>query len=485
MVLIRDASSVGSADPEERAGKALRQLRLARGWSQGEVAVRMRAYGYEFHQTAIAKVEAAQRPLRVRELADFAALYGVQVQDLVYGPTRSAAETHEEVAEVSHQLEHARAAQTAATATLQAARDAVFVAESACRATAAEIAKLEGRLAALTAGQPGPPHPHGTPKAPMRQDSEDVQRAMLAVEDIPAVLREEVGRDMLAVEYIPAFLRIALGNHFRRLREAAGVTRDDAAQAIRVASVTLGRLESGQIAIKERHASDLLVLYGATPEHRQLIDLVRKSNSPDWPQTYPDSLPGSVDKQIELEMGAAEVRMYEARYVPDVLQTEEYARTLTLLDEIDLAPEAAMRMVALRAARTEMFFRKKNPSRLRIVLDETVLLRRNVGDPEVMREQLSHINEVGALPNVTIQVAPLVSSSHPADKSFRILEYSERTLPDIVLLERLTSPLYLEDPAQVKPYREVMSQLMSHALTADETTSLIRQILAEPTSSVS
>lgn len=443
--------------------------------------MRMRAYGYDFHQTAIAKVEAARRPLRVRELADFAALYGVQVQDLVYGPTRSPAETGEEVAEVGRQLERARAVQAAATDGLQAARDAVFVAESEYRAAAAEIAKLEGRLAALTSVQQNLARPHPTPNASMRQSSEDVGRDMPAIENTPAVFQDDVGRDMLAGEHV---LRIALGNHFRRLREAAGVTREDAAQKIRVASGTLSRLESGQIAFKQRHASELLALYGAPgePERRQLIDLVRKSNSPGWLQAYPDTLPGSVGKQIELEVGAAEVRVYESRYVPDVLQTEEYASTLTLLDKQDLAPEAAMRMVALRSARIEMFLRKKDPSRLRIVLDETVLWR-NVGGPEVMREQLMHINEVGGLPNVTIQVAPLVSSSHPADKSFRILEYSERTLPDIVLLEQLTSPLYLEDAAQVDPYRRVMSQLLGHALTADETTSFIRRILAEPTRS--
>jgi transcriptional regulator with XRE-family HTH domain len=77
------------ADPEVQAGQALRRLRLARNWSQEEVAVRMTAYGYDFHQTMIAKIEAAQRPLRVRELADFAALYGVEVQDLVYPPSLS------------------------------------------------------------------------------------------------------------------------------------------------------------------------------------------------------------------------------------------------------------------------------------------------------------------------------------------------------------------------------------------------------------
>jgi transcriptional regulator with XRE-family HTH domain len=50
----------------------------ARGWSQKEVARQMKAYGYDFHQTMIATFEAAQRPIRVRELADLAALYGVE-----------------------------------------------------------------------------------------------------------------------------------------------------------------------------------------------------------------------------------------------------------------------------------------------------------------------------------------------------------------------------------------------------------------------
>lgn len=58
-------------------------MRIARGWSQEEVARRMDAFGYDFHQTMIAKIEAAQRPLRVRELADFAALFGVPTQEVL------------------------------------------------------------------------------------------------------------------------------------------------------------------------------------------------------------------------------------------------------------------------------------------------------------------------------------------------------------------------------------------------------------------
>jgi hypothetical protein len=57
-----DRIAVGARrpDPEVQAGRALRRLRLARGWSQEEVVVRMTAYGYDFHQTMIAKIEAAR-----------------------------------------------------------------------------------------------------------------------------------------------------------------------------------------------------------------------------------------------------------------------------------------------------------------------------------------------------------------------------------------------------------------------------------------
>lgn len=69
--------------PEEAAGRELRRLREARRWSQEETARRMDAYGYDFHQTTVAKVEAAQRPLRLNEAADMCRLFGVTLADLL------------------------------------------------------------------------------------------------------------------------------------------------------------------------------------------------------------------------------------------------------------------------------------------------------------------------------------------------------------------------------------------------------------------
>jgi transcriptional regulator with XRE-family HTH domain len=70
--------------PEEAAGHEIRRLRIARGWSQEQVAERMKAYGYEWHQVMVGRIEAAQRPLRLNEAVDLGKLFGVSVERLMW-----------------------------------------------------------------------------------------------------------------------------------------------------------------------------------------------------------------------------------------------------------------------------------------------------------------------------------------------------------------------------------------------------------------
>jgi RNA polymerase sigma factor (sigma-70 family) len=136
-------------DPEVQAGRALRRLRLSHGWSQEEVARLMQAYGYDFHQTMIAKIEAAQRPLRVRELADFAVLYGVGVHELIYPPSGSPEEIDQEIAEVATEREAIQRHAEEAAYNLDSARAALVAAEETHRTLASQLAMLAGRLAFL------------------------------------------------------------------------------------------------------------------------------------------------------------------------------------------------------------------------------------------------------------------------------------------------------------------------------------------------
>ena len=147
------AASEERPDPEVQAGRALRRLRTARGWSQEEVGRRMKAYGYDFHQTMIAKIEAAQRPLRVRELADFAALYGMEVHQLIYPPAGSLREVSGEIAMLTDHLRVADGDVRARRQKLDKARAAAAAAEEDLRRHEGEAAMLRGRLAYLEAAR--------------------------------------------------------------------------------------------------------------------------------------------------------------------------------------------------------------------------------------------------------------------------------------------------------------------------------------------
>jgi transcriptional regulator with XRE-family HTH domain len=78
-VMNDDPNASGAMPAETLAGRQLRLLRQGCDWSQKEVADRMSAYGYAWNQSTITRIESASRPLRLNELADLAAMFGVPV----------------------------------------------------------------------------------------------------------------------------------------------------------------------------------------------------------------------------------------------------------------------------------------------------------------------------------------------------------------------------------------------------------------------
>ena len=55
----------------------------------------------------------------------------------------------------------------------------------------------------------------------------------------------------------PTVLRILLGAHLRRLREHAGISREDAGYHIRASGSKISRMELGRVSFKERDVIDL------------------------------------------------------------------------------------------------------------------------------------------------------------------------------------------------------------------------------------
>jgi transcriptional regulator with XRE-family HTH domain len=135
----------------------------------------------------------------------------------------------------------------------------------------------------------------------------------------------------------PTAARLRLGAELRRLRQAAGIKREDAGAAIRASPSKITRLELGRTGIKPRDLSDLLDLYGADPaETVSMTALARVGNSPGWWQKYGDAVPGWQAPYLGLEQAASLIRSYEPRFVPELLQTPEYARAMMTCARVGL-----------------------------------------------------------------------------------------------------------------------------------------------------
>lgn len=279
----------------------------------------------------------------------------------------------------------------------------------------------------------------------------------------------------------PTVLRMMLGAQLRRLRDAAGISREAAGEAIRGSHAKISRLELGRVGFKERDVLDLLTLYGVdrAAERDPLLDLARRANQPGWWHRYSDLLPGWFETYVGLEQSARQIRTYEPQFIPGLLQTEAMARAVTQLGHTGMGGHELDRRVALRLGRQQVLTADTPPT-LWAVVDEAAL-RRCPGGPEVMAGQVEHLLAMAALPHVVVQVVPFSRGGHAgAGGPFSILRFAQESeVPDVVYLEQLTSALYLDKRADVDDYLATMELLCLQALPPDETTTFLEG-LARP-----
>jgi DNA-binding XRE family transcriptional regulator len=278
----------------------------------------------------------------------------------------------------------------------------------------------------------------------------------------------------------PTVRRMLVGAQLRQLRTEAGVSREEAGEAIRASEWKIHRLENGQVGFKDRDVGDLLRLYGVTDpdDIAAFLEFAREANAPGWWQQYGDLLPQWFKAYVDLESAAMVIRTYEGQFVPGLLQTEDYMRAVIGGAHLDEPPEEAERRVALRIARQTLLTRRDAP-RLWAVIDEAAL-RRPVGSPEVMRGQLERLINATKLANVVLQILPFRAGAHPAMVgAFSILRFADQELPDVVYVEHLTNALYLDKRDDVNRYLHVMDRISMRAAPPDMTVDLLHRFLQD------
>ena len=277
----------------------------------------------------------------------------------------------------------------------------------------------------------------------------------------------------------PTVRRILVGAQMRRLREAADITREDAAYVIRGSGSKISRMELGKVSFKERDIVDLLQHYGVTDEGQReaIVALARDANAPGWWHNYDDILPQWFETYVGLEEAASLIRTYEVQFIPGLLQTEDYARAVTIAGRPALPAEEVERRVHLRLHRQRILDRLPSTPRLWAVVDEGAL-RRPIGGSRVMRAQLEHLLALRDKRNVTIQIMPFRFGGHAAEGgAFSILRFPEPDLPDIVYVEQLASALYLDKREQVDRYGQIFDRLTVDSQPPDLSSETLQKIV--------
>ena len=274
-------------------------------------------------------------------------------------------------------------------------------------------------------------------------------------------------------------LRMVMGAQLRRLREARGITRYAAGEAIRASHSKISRLELGRTGFKQRDVADLLTLYGVNDEAERArwLELAKQTNTPGWWREYADLLPAGFEHYLGLEQAAGIIRGYEVQFIPDLLQTMRYAQAVMRLAAPFASSAEIQRRIRMQTMRQRILCRPQ-PPRLWVIIDEAAL-RRRLGGAATMRHQLRHLIQVAELPQVTIQVMPFSAGHAAVGGPITLLRFSEFELPDVVYLEQLTGALCLERPADVAQYQQVMDHLSVQAEPPSETLPILREIYHE------
>jgi transcriptional regulator with XRE-family HTH domain len=283
-----------------------------------------------------------------------------------------------------------------------------------------------------------------------------------------------------ALQGSPTVLRMILGRQLQALREKAGLSYQQAADAIFASEWTLRRIEAGKGALKPLNIKSLLITYGVTDvrEIDAFLGLARDASRPGWWHSYDDILPEWFKVAVGLEESASLIRAYEPQVVPGLLQTEAYVRAITAASFPSEQEEDAERRIALRLARQDLL-KRPAPPEYWVVLEETVL-RRPIGGPDVMRGQIEYLIESAARPNITLQVLPFAAGWHPAMYGmFNLFRFPDDAIPDVVYSESLTSAYYLNKPEETTRYTEALDRMAAQAATPDQSVSILREIPKE------
>lgn len=266
---------------------------------------------------------------------------------------------------------------------------------------------------------------------------------------------------MLVTE--PGMARIQVAATLRRMREQAGVTREQAAEVIYSTTAKIGDMERGRSSVKPLDLEKLLDLYGVEGADRELLEQTARSARRRRRGAEP-SIQLADQRLVDLELQARSLTFYSAEVLPGFLQTDDYVRGLIEWSTGFTDAEVDARLT-VRAARRRIISRTEPaPPNCWCIVGEAAL-RANVGGPAVMAAQLEHVIEVTAtLPHVVVQVLPLGSGGHWLMGLTHTLMTFDPPATPILYADTLSRGVFSDGPNEIELASTGFDRLRAKAL---------------------
>ncbi|WBB59595.1 helix-turn-helix transcriptional regulator [Streptomyces sp. WMMC500] len=254
------------------------------------------------------------------------------------------------------------------------------------------------------------------------------------------------------------------GNQIKRWRQRAGVSREELADEAGYAYDSVKMMEQGrrrptpralQVADEMCNAQGLLVAALA--------------------YLQPEKFASYSQEFMLYEAEAVSLTWYEPRYIPGLLQTEEYVRAVLASFVPPLDEETFEQRVTARLGRQKLLGIQNRS--FSFIIEEAAL-RCRFGDEEAYKRQLRRLLEIAQQRNVTVQVMLAESGIHPGFRGpFVILETPEHE--HLAYEEGQTTGVLYADREKVSTVMRRHDMIAREALSPRDSLRFITQLLEE------
>jgi transcriptional regulator with XRE-family HTH domain len=269
----------------------------------------------------------------------------------------------------------------------------------------------------------------------------------------------------------PTIPRWQLGERLAQLRDRAGKSQAEVADALGCSVSKVQKLEAGDVGVIRAELLLMLDLYHVVDEslRDELLQLQKLGKQRGWWSTF-GQVPAPFATFLGLESAARSIHIFEPLMVTGLLQTEDYARAIAETCDPGLTPEQVEKQVKLRVERQQRVL-DTDPPATWVILDEAAI-RRQVGGPAVMAAQLRKLQVLAR--TITIQIVPFTHGSYPGVRGgLTIFEFDEYMHSPVAYVESHAGNLYMERSEELHWCNVTFRHMTAIALSTQDSLKMI------------